>query len=255
MEDLRKYERDLAKHAAALEELKSKRRGLVARLRAVRHGRWEKRVAKATDLRQGLNGAVEIAVVESGDRQAYAETVRTLSRTGRLREADILLVVEKVEPSELVQHVMNRKVGELAQASGITAEVANRLVEAFLSKEPEEVYDLECVAMPDRPEITYAVEPGKYKRLQELSTGGKGTVIISVAMIEGAGPLVVDQPEEPLDTQSIYGSVEALSCDATPHLSKDRGCNARIRAAVRPPNAPPQAGLLSSSARWSRHMY
>ena len=37
--------------------------------------------------------------------------------------------------------------------------------------------------------------------------GGKGTVIISLALIEGQSPLIIDQPEEPLDTLAIHEQI------------------------------------------------
>ena len=58
-----------------------------------------------------------------------------------------------------------------------------------------------------KPEVAYVVEPDRTKPLRELSTGQKGTVVLGLAMVEGRGPLIIDQPEEPLDTQSIYGQV------------------------------------------------
>jgi ABC-type transport system involved in cytochrome bd biosynthesis fused ATPase/permease subunit len=85
--------------------------------------------------------------------------------------------------------------------------VAQRLIDGCSDKEHEEILGLEGVPLIDKPEVSYVVEPGRTKSLRELSTGQKGTVILALAMVEGHGPLIIDQPEEPLDTQSIYAQV------------------------------------------------
>ncbi len=207
LEELRKHEQELTKHEKAVDELRKKRKEMITRLAEVRHRRWEKRSAKGKELEGALGGIMTIGVTEAGDRKAYEEGIKSLSRQGRLQEADIRLIAAHERPSDLVDHVLAHDADGIARECGVSKEVAGRLVDAFLKKDPEEVYELECAPLPDRPEITYSVAPGRAKPLHELSTGGKGTVIISVAMVEGVGPLVVDQPEEPLDTQSIYGQV------------------------------------------------
>jgi len=60
------------------------------------------------------------------------------------------------------------------------------------------------VQLEDSILIIFEVEPGKFKPLNELSVGTKSTVIVSLAMIEGTNPLVIDQPEDSLDTEFIY---------------------------------------------------
>ena len=47
----------------------------------------------------------------------------------------------------------------------------------------------------------------EYKPLNELSVGTKSTVILLLAMIEGKAPLVIDQPEDSLDTEFIYNEI------------------------------------------------
>jgi ABC-type lipoprotein export system ATPase subunit len=66
---------------------------------------------------------------------------------------------------------------------------------------------LEVSNIEDTLEIEYEVEHGRNKGLNELSVGGKGTVILSLALVEGDSPLVIDQPEEPLDTLAIHEQI------------------------------------------------
>jgi hypothetical protein len=188
-------------------ELEDARKKLHRRLRELRHGRWQKRTQKAHEYTDKLDGVIKINVLEGGDRREFEKKIRELSRKGYLRDGDIRQIAASLEPSMLLHNVLTRNTGEIARATGVTQDVAERLVESFSDKEPVDLYALELVTLPDRPEVTDVVAPGREKQLRELSTGQKGTVIIGLAMIESLGPLVVDQPEEPLDTQSIYGQV------------------------------------------------
>jgi len=73
----------------------------------------------------------------------------------------------------------------------------------------EDLLQLEIVPLQDCPEIRFEIETGRDKPLHELSVGQKGTVIISLAPIEGIAPLVIDQPGERLDTLSVHEQVVA----------------------------------------------
>lgn len=207
VETLRKHGAELTKVREEERTLDSQRGRLLDRLDLVRKRRWEKRNKKAEEFEVGLGGLVRIKVVLSGDRSEFEETIRTLSRSGYVREPDIRQAARVLSPRQLLALVRKGDINSLAKQAGVTQSVSQRLVESFSGKPLDELYELECVSLPDLPEVTYVVEPGREKTLRELSTGQKGTVIISLAMIEGRGPLVIDQPEEPLDTQSIYGHV------------------------------------------------
>ena len=43
--------------------------------------------------------------------------------------------------------------------------------------------------------------------MEELSGGSKCTAILSVALVEGDCPLIVDQPEDALDNPFIFGTI------------------------------------------------
>jgi ABC-type lipoprotein export system ATPase subunit len=95
----------------------------------------------------------------------------------------------------------------LAQTTGIKPENAKKLLDTLRLRNLEDLLELEIVSLQDYPEIRFEIEPGRDKPLHELSVGQKGTVIISLALVEGAAPLIIDQPEEPLDTLSIHEQV------------------------------------------------
>lgn len=188
-------------------ELQQTRLALRQRLQKARTERWKKRLAKAREYESRLSGVVKIDVKLCGDRGAFEKRIRELSRRGYLKEPEIRQIAASLDPQGLGEFVLKRDVDGIASKSGVSSEVAQRVIDSFLEKGTAEIYELETVDLPDQPEVSYSVAPGREKRLRELSTGQKGTVIIELAMVEGSGPLVIDQPEEPLDTQSIYGQV------------------------------------------------
>jgi len=207
LEDLRRREAELGKLAKREAVLAKEREGLLARLDACRQARWKKRAAKATEYETKLAGVVRVQVTAAGDRRAFAKALRDLSRKGYVKDPDIRQVANALTPSSLVRFIGEQAADRIAQDAGVTKEVAKRLVDSCSGKNPKDLYELELVPLPDEPEVRYVFAPGREKPLRELSTGQKGTVIIALAMADGLGPLVIDQPEEPLDTQSIYGQV------------------------------------------------
>jgi AAA domain-containing protein len=207
LETLRHHEVELGKVAKMEATFAKERKELRARLEACRQERWKKRAAKAAEYETQLAGLVRVAVTAAGDRRAFSKALRDLSRKGYVKDPDIRHIASGLDPSTLVHHIQDQAFERIAEGAGVTKEVAKRLVESCSGKEPQDLYELEAVPLPDQPDVRYVVGPGREKPLRELSTGQKGTVIIALAMAEGAGPLVIDQPEEPLDTQSIYGQV------------------------------------------------
>jgi ABC-type lipoprotein export system ATPase subunit len=89
----------------------------------------------------------------------------------------------------------------------VAAGVAEKAVDFAKEQDLAKLLDLETVPLLDLPEISFEVESGKYKPLNELSVGTKSTVILLLVMIEGKVPLVIDQPEDSLDTEFIYNEI------------------------------------------------
>ena len=63
------------------------------------------------------------------------------------------------------------------------------------------------VKTPDVPDIRFEKTPGNVKPLEELSTGEKSIALLSIAMMEGNSPIVIDQPEDSLDTRFIFEEI------------------------------------------------
>lgn len=209
IDELEGKEKQLAGVAEEINLAKHERAGLLDSLRKSRKNRFRKRAEKAGQWQAALSGKIKIELEESGDRSLYFDLLRSLARGANLREPDLRSVINNIYPRDLVEMVAQDDAQVLSNRAQIKEENARKLIAVLRAKHPADLLSLEAVALPDHPRIQYEVEPGRDKLLHQLSVGQKGTVIISLALIEGQSPLVIDQPEEPLDTLAIHEQVVA----------------------------------------------
>ena len=207
LEALNKRSTERVKTRARIEKTLEARRSAIKKLRAVRVERASKRKAKAAEYQRALPDIIELDVRPLGDRESLFGSLRELSKGAMVKETDLTKVCHTYEPSRICELILADDASTIATDSGVSADVAARLVAKCREKGNAKVYELDALALGDVPVFRYIVSPGRSKPLAELSTGQKGTVIIALALVEGTGPLVVDHPEEPLDTKSIYGQV------------------------------------------------
>jgi len=59
----------------------------------------------------------------------------------------------------------------------------------------------------DQVIVELKVHDEAYKPMEELSVGSKCTAILSVALVEGNYPLIVDQPEDSLDNPFVFEQI------------------------------------------------
>jgi len=206
-EQLKNKEKDLSAAKSRITTLQQERDELRTKLAAARAARHSKRQAKAQVWQGQLGGKIKVQVEKCGETDAYLEVLSQLCRGAMLREQDKRTIAERCDPSTFVKMVLNDDAPALAKVAGLKQDTAQKCIEVVLQHAPREIYEMESSVLPDRPIITYEVEPGKDRPLKDLSVGQKGTVILSLAMIEGAGPLIIDQPEEPMDTLAIYDQI------------------------------------------------
>ena len=207
LEALNKKNTERVKTRARIERTVEARKSAINKLRAVRVERAGKRKAKAAEYQSALPDIVELDVRPLGDRESLFGALRDLSKGAMVKEADLTKVCQAYEPSRICELILADDASTIATDSGVSKDVAARLVAKCREKGNAKVYELDALPLGDVPVFRYIVSPGRSKALAELSTGQKGTLIIALALVEGTGPLVVDHPEEPLDTKSIYGQV------------------------------------------------
>lgn len=206
-DDLRAKEKERKGTAAEITTLREGRTKLLKQLADIRSSRFKKRSDKATELQLSLRNKIHVSVREGYDRKKYLAGLRAILKGGNIREADLKLITSVADPETLVAIADANDAQALVEGTEVKPETAARVIQVLRSRPVKDLLALEAVELFDEPLIEYQVSDGRPKPLNELSTGQKGTVIISLALVEGDSPLVIDQPEEPLDTLAIHEQV------------------------------------------------
>jgi ABC-type dipeptide/oligopeptide/nickel transport system ATPase component len=176
---------------------------------------YSRRHQKAESINSSLNGFVRIRVLPMSDRADYLARVSALARGSRLTKAQIEQIVMKTTPVELAQHILDREISRLAEKTGVTEHTAELLIEHVWTKitddqgreEVSAIYELMLVALKDTVAVELRGADGVYKPMEELSVGSKCTALLSVALVEGEWPLIVDQPEDALDNPFVFEQI------------------------------------------------
>lgn len=75
---------------------------------------------------------------------------------------------------------------------------------------PEAVLDLALTPFADTPEFEYRVKRGEYIGFDLASAGQQATALLRVLLSQPGPPLIIDQPEDDLDTQEMTAIVELI---------------------------------------------
>lgn len=75
---------------------------------------------------------------------------------------------------------------------------------------PETLLELRLLPMDDHPTFEYQTKDGQYIAFNDASAGQQATALVRVLLNHGGPPLVIDQPEEDLDSQVILEIVEQI---------------------------------------------
>ena len=188
---------------------KKVRNVLLQDLRLLKEELFQRREARYAEIQAASDAKLELSIVQGGDRTGYVQELLALKKGTNLQESTIHTVADNIEPSEFVAYVLAQNAAGLAKHANITAAQAEKLVTSFRMLEAfEEVLALEhaelCV---DKPTIRYRKEDGKYYSLDSISIGQKCTALLIVALSDGARPVIIDQPEDALDTPSVFADV------------------------------------------------
>lgn len=203
--DLEKKERQIAKEKTRYTRLQSTRERKRVALRAVRRKRYNKREQLINRWKARLGDRVSIELVHLGERREYVDLLKSILEGSHIQTYTRDAIMTNFLPDEFAAIVRESNLDALTEA-GLNAGPARKAIQ-FLSNREKELFELEAVTLEDQPDISLEVEPGVYKPLNELSVGGKGTVLILLAMVEGSDPLIIDQPEDSLDPVFIYEEI------------------------------------------------
>jgi len=207
LDELEGKEKEAISWNIKIEECRKERLDFLKLLKEARKRRFEKRLTKVKEWESAFNSQIKVEIIYSGDKKEYIERLKVLLTGSYIYDRDIEKITKIVDPDNLIAAVINNQPEVLATSTELATDLVKRLVERLRGKQLHELYELEIVNLPDFPQIKFEIEPGKVKPLNELSGGTKSTIIVSIAMIEGKAPLIIDQPEESLDTQFIYDQI------------------------------------------------
>ena len=75
---------------------------------------------------------------------------------------------------------------------------------------PEVILELSLLGLDDHPAFEYRTKEGEYINFADASAGQQATALLRVLLNQGGPPLVIDQPEDDLDSQVILDIVELI---------------------------------------------
>ena len=75
---------------------------------------------------------------------------------------------------------------------------------------PESVLELKLLPMNDHPAFEYQTKDGEYIAFEDASAGQQATALVRVLLNQTGPPLIIDQPEEDLDSQVILEVVDQI---------------------------------------------
>jgi len=193
----------------ALKERHRHRSELLATLKKVDDNLYELRLKKYKEIETASNSRLRLDLLLDGDNTGYMAQLTALKRGSKLQDSTIKAIVEKVGPEILVDLVIRQDARQLARLSGLAIPQCEKLLQFLDSIEAfEEVLNLEHAQLvTDRPLIKYKKDDEKYYELGSLSIGQKCTALIIIALADGSRPVIIDQPEDSLDTPSIFDDV------------------------------------------------
>jgi len=206
LDELEKVEAKASVLSTKENAIREARNKLIGQLKEARNDRFNKRFAKAKEWETKLDGKVGIDIVASGDRDKYINTL-TVATTGSFaHKPGVARIAFLIQPYDLIRAVQNKDTTFIKEQSGADSDDVDKIVDYLNHKDLAELLKLEISSVSDLPKISFEVE-GVFKPIDELATGTKSIVIVSLAMIEGDAPLIIDQPEDSLNTEFIYSQI------------------------------------------------
>lgn len=176
---------------------------------------FKKRLDKSDKLTKDLDGFVRISVRQMVDRTDFSEAVTSLARGSSLRRPELQEIVAAMTPLELTKYIVAKNAKGLAQYAEIKEDKALTLIEHVWAKTTDDegnqrlssLYSIIFTDLKDQVIVELKVQDEMYKPMEELSVGSKCTAILSIALVEGRCPLIVDQPEDALDNPFVFEQI------------------------------------------------
>ena len=163
-------------------------------------------------------GKLRVSIQGASNTEAFKRRLLEMKKGTHIYETNIDAIASNVQPREFVEIVLRNQIeesesstilNELQQKTGVSTANVQKLAEFLVnSDELEELLQLQYKVYPqDRPQIEFNIGDDKFAPLQSLSVGQKSTALLIMALSDGEMPVVIDQPEDSLDTSSIWEDI------------------------------------------------
>ncbi len=196
-----------AETAGLLAELWHRRAQLSDRLSALRDRRYRLRRQAAQRITQALGLPIRVDVEQAGNRECYMRLLSEALRQAAVKHRDLAQrMAERMSPRDIAAFLRDGDSEALRSCANLSEVQAARVAGAL--RDPALLLRLEAVELPDRPRLQMRLGD-TWRDAESLSTGRKCTLVLPIVLLEGENPLLLDQPEDNLDTGFIYDIVVA----------------------------------------------
>lgn len=191
-------------------------------LQAERSKANEGECASLTSLSGGL---IRARVVRSAGMDLLRERFKSAVAGSNVRGAKIdgffAGIAEAAEPLEAWEDAMDELEAIILTRDdpGSGPTVLKTTLKRFKSEEvekmaallnPEGDLELKLLSMDDHPTFEYQTKDGEYIAFDDASAGQQATALVRVLLNQAGPPLIIDQPEEDLDSQVILEIVDQI---------------------------------------------
>ena len=203
IERIRPKESLLKTRKAVVDELKRKRKHLLAELSEVRAERTVQLQRALRRLNRKLDGKIRLDIVPEGNRNPLLNFLDNcnLEGVGPKRLAWVSKV-DDFSPVKLADTIRGGREKLKDAGWGVPPSVAD----ALAKMKESELMEMEEIELPDMIRIELNVAHAgeeKYRSLEKLSTGQQCTALLHMLLLENKDPLIMDQPEDNLDNAFI----------------------------------------------------
>jgi len=204
-EEMAKYSRQMEN----LENIRQTRKTLLDKLDTAHKNHYNARKAVFDNLTAQSGGRLKLEISYATNAQTFKSALWNLRSSSGIHRTDTDKVVEHLMPRDFLDLLLSKDAKSLAAKTGLAELNAAKLLEVLNSKEDlTDVLSLSYLAYPeDTPSIQFKKEDGEYYPISEVSTGQKCTALLIIALSEGTRPVLIDQPEDSLDTTSVYEDI------------------------------------------------
>ncbi|MGD9891605.1 MAG: AAA family ATPase, partial [Dehalococcoidia bacterium] len=189
-----------------LEAAAQERRSLIDKLTSLRRKKSRSIESTVKELSSKLGKRVRLTVTPFGDRTFLENALQSALRGERVPASQIERLCEK-SPEEIVSLVREGSAGLVA--AGCSATTASKLT----ALTPDSLRAIEETSTPDKISVETDIGadgPSKWVSVDEVSPGQRATALLSLVLVAGDEPLIIDQPEDDLDNRHIYEEIVSV---------------------------------------------